>query len=375
MALQGLNPFDLNLARAYSAPEAFCPRPDLKELLQRACAGRLWTLIDGERRMGKSSAVIADSILSHRPLLHVDLMGVSSELEVSERFRWAWQFFVQQAAGGFWKGVTPELSATIPGTGVGVKIGGSTAKVDPSSWGDVLIAFDRQIAKHGGLLFVDEMQDLGRFRDKGLKMSKSLRAALQMARHVTPVFAGSVRHLLAPFFATSAAAFFKSIRLQYHLRAFEPEAFGSWASRTFGRQERGLEPGSLMRLFELTGGVTEDIVAICAEVWIQKAGARAITPADIEAAWRSVVANAAQYFLPRIAALTVLQSSLLRYVARNPRSQPFAAETLSAIAAKSGPAHRALRRLVELELLQEQERDGRKRVWIPDARLAFYLRA
>ncbi|HEY8508638.1 MAG TPA: hypothetical protein VIL32_09795, partial [Steroidobacteraceae bacterium] len=94
------NPFDLNLTRAYSAPEAFCPRPDLEQVLERACAARLWTVIDGDRRMGKSSAVIADNVRHGRPILHVDLMGVSSEEELTERFRWAWQFFVQQAAGG-----------------------------------------------------------------------------------------------------------------------------------------------------------------------------------------------------------------------------------------------------------------------------------
>lgn len=375
MADQGLNPFDLNLARAYSAPDAFCPRPDLHDLLQRAVAGRLWTLIDGERRMGKSSAVIADSILGNRPLLHVDLMGVGTEPEVTERFRWAWQFFVQQAAGGFWKGINPELSASIPGTGVGVKIGGAATKTEPSSWGDILVAFDRQVARTGGLLFIDEMQDLGRFRDKGAKISKSLRAALQMARHVTPVFAGSVQHLLAPFFATSAAAFFKSIRLQYHLRAFEPEVFGNWASGIFSRQKRLLESTSLTRLFDLTGGVTEDVVAICAEVWAQKASCRPIAPADIESAWRNVVASAAQYFLPRISTLPALQSSLLRYVARNPHCQPFAAQTLSALGSKSGPTHRALRNLVDLELLREEDRDGRKRVWVADSRLEFYLRA
>ena len=97
--------------------------------------------------MGKSSAVIADSVRSGRPILHFDLMGVGSEPEVTERFRWAWQVFVQHASRGFWKGVTPELSATIPGTGVGVKIGGSSAKTDPASWGDVLLAFDKEIAK------------------------------------------------------------------------------------------------------------------------------------------------------------------------------------------------------------------------------------
>ena len=93
------NPFDLNLTRAYSAPEAFCPRPDLEVVLERACAAHLWTVVDGDRRMGKSSAVIADSVRHGRPVLHVDLMGVGSEQEVTERFRWAWQFFIQQASG------------------------------------------------------------------------------------------------------------------------------------------------------------------------------------------------------------------------------------------------------------------------------------
>jgi len=60
---------------------------------------------------------------------------------------------------------------------------------------------------------------------------------------------------------------------------------------------------------------------------------------------------------------------------RNPQAQPFAEETLSAIKGESGSAHRALRKLIKLELLREEQRDGRRRVWVYDARLAFYLRA
>jgi len=369
-----LNPFDLTLTRAYSAPEAFCPRPDLERILERAFDGRLWTVVDGDRRMGKSSAIIADGVRHRRPLLHVDLMGVSSEQEVTERFRWAWQFFVQQAAGGFWKGLNPEVSATIPGTTLGVRISGSVPKVDPLTWGDVLVAFDKEVASTGGLIFIDEMQDLVRLPDQGQKMTKSLRAALQMGRHATPVFAGSVQHLLAPFFATSAAAFFKSIRLQHHLLPFDRETFGAWASRIFRGQKRTIEEPALTRLYELTEGVTEDLVATCAEIWVQDARGRAVAPADVEVAWRNVVANASQYFLPRVSALSGLQARLLRHVARNPRTQPFSEETLGALRSESGPTHRALRKLVELELLRKEHQDGRKRVWVHDARLAFYFR-
>ncbi len=256
-----------------------------------------------------------------------------------------------------------------------MKIGGSSSKGDPSSWGDVLVSFDKETSKTGGLLFIDEMQDLARLPDRGQKMAKSLRAALQMARHVTPIFAGSVQHLLAPFFATSAAAFFKSIRLQHHLKPFERDAFGGWASKIFRGQKRQVEVSGLARLYELTEGVTEDLVATCAEIWVQDTRGRPVAPADVEVGWRNVVANASQYFLPRVSALSGLQARLLRHVARNPRAQPFSEETLAAVRSESGPTHRALRKLVELELLREEQHDGRKRVWVHDARLAFYLRA
>lgn len=372
----GGNPFDLNLARAYSAPEAFCPRRDLDELLARSMAGQLWTLIVGDRRMGKSSAVIAAAVRAGWPILHVDLMGIRSEEEIAERFRWAWRLFLQQEARGFFGGVKPQLSAKIPGTAVEVKLGADRreAATLPVSWGDVLAAFDRRVAKKRAMLFIDEFQDLGALPDEGVKMTRSLRAALQMARHITPVLAGSSNRLLAPLFATSAAAFFKAIRLQYQLDPFGRERFGEWADKIFRTQKRSLEAAALSRLFEFTEGVTEDLVASCAEIWVQQSNQRPITPADIEFGWRSVVANATALILPRVSALPAAQARLLRYIARNPKAQPFADQTLRELGEKSGSVHKALKRLLEMELVRQEERDGRKRVWVHDPRLAFYLR-
>jgi hypothetical protein len=370
------NPFDLNLARAYSAPAAFCPRPDLDDLLARSVAGQLWTLIVGDRRMGKSSSVIATAVRAKWPILHVDLMGINSEEEITERFRWAWRLFLQHEARGFFTDIKPELSAKIPGTTMAVKLTGDNrdATTDPVTWGDVLIAFDRRVAKKKAIIFIDEFQDPASLSDEGKKMTRSLRAALQMAHHITPILAGSSNHLLAPLFATSAAAFFKAIRLQHHFDPFGRERFGDWANEIFRTQKRSLEKSALARLFELTEGVTEDLVASCAEIWVQESNQRPITPADIEFGWRSVVANATPLFLPKVSALPVSQARLLRYVARNPRTQPFSDQTLRGLGEKSGPVHKALKRLLELELLRQEEHDGRKRIWVHDPRLAFYLR-
>src|ERR1700726_4838426 len=149
-----INPFDLNLSRAYSAPEVFCPRPELDELLRRAVSGQLWTLIVGDRRMGKSSAAIAGCVQAGWPILHVDLMGISSDADIVERFRWGWTFFLQQEARGFFAKLKPEISAAIPGTGVAVKLATKDShKAEPSSWGDVIVAFDQRAAGKSAVLF------------------------------------------------------------------------------------------------------------------------------------------------------------------------------------------------------------------------------
>jgi hypothetical protein len=376
VAAAAINPFDLNLSRAYSAPEAFCPRPDLAAILQRAVAGQLWTLIVGERRMGKSSSAIADCVHAGWPILHVDLMGIGSDADILERFRWGWAFFLQQEARGFFARLKPEVSASIPGTGVAVKLATSRAhEQDPVSWGDVIMAFDQRAAGKKAVLFIDEFQDLALLPDEGRKATRSLRAALQMTRHITPVFAGSSEHLLAPLFATAGAAFFKGIRLQHALQPFVPEQFGQWAGAIFRAQKRVIEEAALVRLFEMTAAVTEDLVATLAEIWVQESKGRAVAPADIEFGWRSVVAHAIPLFLPKVSALPGLQARLLRYFASHPQAQPFAEATLRALGEESGAVHKALNRLVELELLRQEERDGRKRIWIQDPRVAFYLRA
>jgi hypothetical protein len=375
VAAPPINPFDLNLSRAYSAPEAFCPRPDLTEVLKRAVAGQLWTLIVGDRRMGKSSAAIAGCVHAGWPILHVDLMGISSDADILERFRWGWAFFLQQESRGFFAKLKPEVTATIPGTGVAVKLGRkSSHKEDPVSWGDVIVGFDQLAAGKHAVLFIDEFQDLALLSDEGRRATRSLRAALQMTRHITPILAGSSDHLLAPLFATSGAAFFKGIRLQHSLQPFTREQLGEWAGAIFRAQKRTLEDGALIRLFELTEGVTEDLVATLAEIWVQESRGRAVTPADVEFGWRSVVAHAIPLFLPKVSALPGLQARLLRYFAVHPQTQPFADATLRALGEESGAVHKALGRLLELELLREDERDGRKRVWVHDPRLAFYLR-
>lgn len=230
-----MNPFDLNPARAYSNPDAFCPRPDLSALLARAAAGRLWTLIVGERRMGKSSAIIADCVRARRRILHVDLVGVTATEDINERFRWAWTVFRQQEASGIFGGLTAELAASIPVTGVEMKLTGQHAET-PQNWGDVIMAFDKRAKKSGGLLFWMSFRTTpsGGQRPEGDPQSPrgpaNGQAHRARARRFIPAFA-------LPLFRTSAAAFFKGIRLQHQLGALAKDQFVQWAGDNFKQQQ------------------------------------------------------------------------------------------------------------------------------------------
>jgi hypothetical protein len=368
-----LNPFDLNLARAYSSAKAFCPRPDVAGLLQRAHAGKLWTLITGDRRLGKSTSVITACVEAGWPILHVDLMGVTVAEEVAERFRWSWQLFQQQEARGFLAGVTGEISAKIPGTGIDVKLASGPGR-EPKTWGEVIARFDQQTARCGGVLFVDELQDVLNLPHSGA-FARSFRAALQMARNITPVLAGSSQHLLAPMFDTAAAPFFKSVRLNHRFLPIDQAAFVDWMGRLFKTQGREVEVAATQRLFELTEGVTEDLVATCAEVWLQVSPGRAVTPSDVEGAWRLVVNNAFHLFSPLISKLSPAQAHLLRYIARNPRCEPFSELSVRELASTKSSIQKALTKLLALELVRLDGMDRSRRVRVNDPRVAYYLKA
>jgi hypothetical protein len=193
MSTATTNPFDLNLSRAFSAPEAFFPRPELREVIDRAAPARLWTLVEGARRMGKSSAVIAICAQARLPLLHIDLMGVTSSDDVAERFRWGRHFFAEQGSRSVFRGIKPELSAKIPGIGIGVKISGEK-KAGPGSAGEVLMEFDKAAGKGGGVLFLDEIQDLARLPESGERQAQPSRRLANDASH----HAGVRRVFLSP---------------------------------------------------------------------------------------------------------------------------------------------------------------------------------
>ena len=368
-----MNPFDLNLARAFSAPSSFCPRPDIAAGLDRSFAGKLLTLVDGERRVGKSAGIIASSIMAGRPILHIDLMSVTSEEGVNDAFRWGWNCFRQHESQRFFSGAKAEISAKVPLTPITVKLSGA-GKATPESWGDVIQAFDQRCALHGGILFIDEFQALRDLPKSGASTTQRLWARLQTSRHLTPVLASSSQALLSPMFATASAPFYKSVRLQLHVGPLDKAAFTEWAGGVFRGQARELETEAVNRLYNVTEGVTEDMIATCAELWNQCVNDRPVAPADIEVSWRNVVANAVSLFLPWISSLPPAQARLLRYISRNPNTQPFSATTLKDIGFNRSTVHGSLARLVEKSLVRERETDGRKRVWVQDARIAFYLR-
>jgi len=224
-----MNPFDLYPARAYSNPDAFCPRPDLSALLARAAAGRLWTLIAGERRMGKSSAIIADCVRARRRILHVDLVGVTATEDINERFRWAWTVFQQQEASGIFGGLTAELAASIPVTGVEMKLTGQHAET-PQNWGDVIMAFDKRAKKSGGLLFWMS------FRTSRIWRTKARRRPAVSARPCkwpsTPRSCSPVHpSICSPSFSHLGRRFF-----QRHPPATSTRSLGQGSIRSVGRR-------------------------------------------------------------------------------------------------------------------------------------------
>jgi len=193
-------------------------KKELDELSLMLAKGKK-IVIYAPRRYGKTS--IARNILPARFAsrhknsisIYVDLMGVGSEEDFSNRLQHALQFSMRKymkfsavvdAAKKYLKGLGITVSSGgVPGSEFELKIGNSAGNGNAAA-GNLLEAILELSKKRKMLLVFDEFQDISGFSS----MMGRLRSSLQMMRGAGILFLGSNRKLLSQVFASRNSPFF-----------------------------------------------------------------------------------------------------------------------------------------------------------------------
>lgn len=303
-----------------------------EELARSARTPRGHVVVSGLRRMGKTSVLLAvrDELdKAGEPVVYVDLWSASTLEDMTTRLATA----ATAALGRRWK----ELIARL-GQGLKLKFeiaespSGAMVPVPTVELRDAPLAEQRtrlvgalelleeQARKERTHLTVilDEFQEIERLgseetKQGGVSAMRQLRAAIQHHRHVTYVFAGSDRRLIARLHEEDGGAL-HNLGRRYEIGPIGAEHFAKWIEtqlRLMGIDGRGMGA----TIIHIAGPRTRDIRTLAEDVAELAREQAQVTDETIAEAMFNIVRQRRWEYERAWKGLTTLQQNVLRAVA------------------------------------------------------------
>ena len=335
----------------------YCPRPELARQFSKLIEAGLNVVVQGERRMGKTSFVRETiGTVKGMELVYVDLYCVKTVEEFCRRVVAAVAALDRSA--GFLRKTAQLIANLRPVLTIDRDTGAPQLTVDARSSGgissleDVMDMLSTHASKRRLCIVFDEFQDVLELDDSDVLLAR-LRAKVQFQNKTPHVFLGSVRNRMHEIFDSPKSPFYKSAT-SFSVGAIDADAFKRFLSERFKVARRKISDAALDRILEIADGISGDVQELCETVWLATNTGESIGPNEIDAGLRLVFAREEKSFGPTLSRLTPIQSAVLRGLARNPKLKPFSGDFMSECGIRNvGTVTRALTRLSADEIIYE----------------------
>ena len=250
--------------------ENFCARPDLAKSLSGYVESGQNLVIQGERRIGKTS-LVKETVLSMRgwSLLYADFMGVKSVSDVCNRIADALARF--DSGDSFMRKIFASLIHLRPVATVDAMTGLPTITVDvrassdPSSVNAVMNAVESHIKGRKTCVVFDEFQDILDVGD-GEQMLALMRGRIQFMPRTPFVFLGSARNAMMDIFMSPKSPFYKSAAV-FDVGSIPDDDFFEFAKSRFATGRRELPRPLFDRVLEFVDRTSGDVQEMCDAMW------------------------------------------------------------------------------------------------------------
>ena len=337
--------------------ENYCPRPELTRQFSKLVEAGLNVVVQGERRIGKTSFV-RETIKSLRgmELVYIDLYCVKTVEEFCRRAVAA--VTALERSAGFLRRTAQLLTRLRPVLTMDPETGipQLTVEVRPddgiASLEDVMDMISAHAAKRKLCIVFDEFQDILELDDPDILLAR-LRAKIQFQNKTPHIFLGSVRNRMHEIFDSPKSPFFKSAT-SFSVGAIEAEDFKRFLSNRFKVSRRKVSETALDRILKIADGISGDVQELCETVWLATNDGDIIGDAQIDAGLQLVFAREEKAFGPTLSRLTPTQAAVLRGLALDSNLKPFSGDFLTRNGIRNvGTVTRALSRLTKDELIYE----------------------
>jgi len=297
----------------------FCPRPDLSKQLSAYIASGQNVVIQGERRMGKTS-LVHETISGMRGWrsVDVDFMGVKSIADVCSRIADAIARF-DADEGVFRKALSllahlRPFGSIDPNTGLPTITLDARASSAPTSVTVAIDALAELVKNRKTCVVFDEFQDI-LYVDEGDQLMALMRGRIQFLSETAFVFLGSARNDMMSIFMSPKSPFYKSA-ISFSVDAIPAKDFFRFAAGRFESGKRKLPEAVFLRILEIAAGTSGDVQELCDAMWQVTERGSVVDDATVERGIETIFNRERTAYAIFMKPLTDLQARVLRALAK-----------------------------------------------------------
>lgn len=309
----------------------FCSRPRLARQMAEYVRSGQNLVIQGERRIGKSSLVTntVRAMKGYR-LLYADFMDVRTVADICNQIADALCTF--ESGDSLLRKTFGLLSHLRPVITVDSNTGMPTISVDaraaenPASVNTMMNAIAEHVKGRKVCVVFDEFQDVLGVRG-GERVLAMMRSKIQFLSSTPFVFLGSARNRMLDIFMSPDSPFYKSATL-FDVDEIPDDDFYRFISERFATGRRKLPRPLFDSILAFVSRTSGDVQEYCDAIWqVTVPGAR-IAECDLEAALQRIFARESAAFSTFCHPLTDIQFRVLKALARLGGTHPLSGEFL-----------------------------------------------
>lgn len=262
-----MNPFKYGII---VSNEDFCPRPELKNKLESFILSGQNVLLEGERRVGKTS-LIYETVKNVKNIrfLYIDLLEIKTVEDMCRRIIRALITFEKKT--GFIEKLYKSLAQFKPSITLDPLTGSPSLSIEPSvklrpeSIEELTDIIENENKKKKLVVVFDEFQDILNLKEASETLAV-MRSKIQFHSNIPYIFSGSIRNQMNQIFNYPDSAFYKSA-ITLDIGPIKEDVFIEFLQSKFLKGKRKISENLLKKTLEIAQNIPGDIQQLCGAIW------------------------------------------------------------------------------------------------------------
>jgi len=347
-----MNPF--KYGQVVSAGD-FCPRPDLLKQLTGFIESGQNVVLQGERRMGKTSLIYeALRQMKRHRMVYSDLLEIKTADDFAKRMIKAIVSTAGQA--GMMEKLVKTLAQLRPSVSIDPFTGQPSVSLDPRitlqpDSIEAILDLLKDMRKRSPIAVVfDEFQDVLNLPDSKQTLAL-LRSKVQFHSAIPYIFAGSIRNRMSDIFSSPDSPFFKSA-IAVDVDRISQDDFLVFLKAKFKTGRRKITEQTLEQIISTAESVPGDVQELCGALWDISSPGDSITQEHFSEALELIFSRESKGYEAVLVQITGQQLKCLTGLARLGGKSPLSAAFLEGVGITlPASVKKALNRLVQIKVI------------------------